>query len=81
MLEMLADALIDDCTTMESRAPDDGAGAAPWHGDLVLAFNPRRFLGAALATGDVRADRPFAALIEQNARLDCRRNAARISRA
>jgi len=73
MVELLAGALIGDLTSSESQAFDDGAGAAPYHGELVLALDPARFLGADLAAGEARAERLFAAVTGQGARLPSQR--------
>lgn len=73
MVELLAGALIGDLTSMESQAFDDGAGASPCHGELVIAIDPRRFLGADYAAGQARAERLFAAVVGQGARLPSQR--------
>ncbi|BCQ60034.1 hypothetical protein PBOI14_17840 [Pseudomonas sp. Boi14] len=51
MIELLAGALIGDLTSAESMAFDGGVGATPCHGELVLAFDPRVFLGRAMSRG------------------------------
>ena len=51
MIELLAGALIGDLTSADSLAFDAGAGATPCHGELLLAFDPRRFAGDDLAGG------------------------------
>lgn len=73
MVELLAGALIGDLTSMESQAFDDGAGASPCHGELVIAFDPRRFLGADYQAGQERAERLFEAVVGQGARLPSQR--------
>ncbi|WP_322056211.1 Ldh family oxidoreductase [Paraburkholderia sp. J63] len=73
MVELLAGALIGDLTSMESQAFDDGAGASPCHGELVIAFDPRRFLGADYQAGQERAERMFEAVVGQGARLPSQR--------
>ncbi|WP_430231850.1 Ldh family oxidoreductase [Paraburkholderia tropica] len=73
MVELLAGALIGDLTSMESQAFDGGAGASPCHGELVIAFDPRRFLGDDYAAGEARAERLFDAVVEQGARLPSQR--------
>ena len=45
MIELLAGPLIGDLTSAESAAFDAGAGAAPHHGELVIALSPDVFLG------------------------------------
>ncbi|OLU24746.1 oxidoreductase [Pseudomonas sp. PA15(2017)] len=73
MIELLAGALIGDLTSADSMAFDDGAGAAPLHGELLLAFDPARFLGDDLAPGLQRAENLFAAITGQGARLPSQR--------
>ncbi|WP_437880692.1 Ldh family oxidoreductase [Pseudomonas sp. LRF_L74] len=73
MVELLAGALIGDLTSAESMAFDDGVGAAPFHGELLLAFDPQRFLGDDLALGLQRAEDLFAAITDQGARLPSQR--------
>jgi delta1-piperideine-2-carboxylate reductase len=48
MVELIAGPLIGDLTSMESLAFDGGSGAAPLAGELIIAFDPARFLGQAL---------------------------------
>ncbi len=76
MIELLAGALIGDMTSAESLAFDDGAGATPCHGELLLAFDPARFLGDDLAQGQQRAEQLFAAITDQGARLPSQRRFA-----
>ncbi|PXW17542.1 Ldh family oxidoreductase [Paraburkholderia caballeronis] len=73
MVELLAGALIGDLTSMESQAFDAGAGASPCHGELVIAIDPRRFLGDDAADGHARAERLFDAVTGQGARLPSQR--------
>ncbi|WP_322044870.1 Ldh family oxidoreductase [Paraburkholderia sp. J67] len=73
MVELLAGALIGDLTSMESQAFDEGAGASPCHGELLIAIDPQRFAGADASGGDARAERLFAAVTEQGARLPSQR--------
>jgi LDH2 family malate/lactate/ureidoglycolate dehydrogenase len=40
MIELLAGALIGDLSSVESLSFDEGAGATPCHGELILAFDP-----------------------------------------
>lgn len=78
MIELLAGALIGDLTSAESLAFDAGAGATPCHGELLLAFDPARFLGDELEQGQQRAEQLFNAITDQGARLpSARRFAAR----
>jgi hypothetical protein len=43
--ELLARPLIGDLTSAESMAVDQGVGATPCHGELILAFNPQLVAG------------------------------------
>src|SRR5690625_1744023 len=45
MIELIAGPLIGDLTSLESLRHDDNVGASPYHGELVLALDPQRFLG------------------------------------
>ncbi|WP_350446288.1 Ldh family oxidoreductase [Pseudomonas solani] len=73
MIELMAGALIGDLTSAESLAFYAGAGATPCHGELLLAFDPARFLGGALEEGQRRAEQLFAAITGQGARLPSQR--------
>ncbi|MDN0076663.1 Ldh family oxidoreductase [Crenobacter sp. SG2303] len=73
MIELLAGALIGDMTSAESLAFDDGVGATPCHGELLLAFDPARFLGDDLAQSQQRAEQLFTAITSQGARLPSQR--------
>jgi len=78
MVELMAGALIGDWTSAESLAFDAGAGAAPCHGELILAFDPERLSGSDPAQAAARAEQLFAAITGQGARLPSeRRYAAR----
>ncbi len=76
MIELLAGALIGDMTSAESLAFDAGAGATPCHGELLLAFDPARFLGNAMEDGQRRAEQLFATITDQGARLPSQRRFA-----
>ncbi|MNZ30820.1 (2R)-3-sulfolactate dehydrogenase (NADP(+)) [compost metagenome] len=76
MIELLAGALIGDMTSAESLAFDAGAGATPCHGELLLAFDPARFLGDEFEQGQQRAEQLFAAITDQGARLPSQRRFA-----
>jgi len=76
MVELMAGALIGDWTSRESQAFDGGAGVAPCHGELVLAFDP-----AAFAEGDgeaqaARAEQLLESITAQGARLPSQRRFA-----
>ncbi|MFD2642958.1 Ldh family oxidoreductase [Pseudomonas japonica] len=81
MIELLAGALIGDLTSADSLAFDAGAGATPCHGELLLAFDPQRFAGTDLVAGQQRAERLFAAITDQGARLPSQRRFAARRRA
>lgn len=73
MVELMAGPLIDDMLSLESQKFDDGVGAAPCHGELLLIFNPKIFLGDALAANLDRAEILFDAILGQGARLPSQR--------
>ncbi|WP_426944257.1 Ldh family oxidoreductase [Pseudomonas oryzihabitans] len=73
MIELLAGPLIGDLTSPESSAVDAGAGGLPYHGELILAFDPQRFLGTAVADYQQRAEQLFAGVEAQGARLPSQR--------
>lgn len=73
MIELIAGPLIGDFTSAESLAHDDGAGASPYHGELILAMDPARFLGEAAGQHMARAETLFSSIIEQGARLPSQR--------
>ncbi|MBF8726765.1 Ldh family oxidoreductase [Pseudomonas putida] len=76
MIELLAGALIGDLTSADSMTFDDGAGATPCHGELLLAFDPKIFLGSEEQEGMQRAERMFDAITSQGARLPSQRRFA-----
>ncbi len=73
MIELLAGPLIDDLTSRESMAFAAGAGGAPYHGEIILAFDPAHFSDGKVAENDARAERLFADIVEQGARLPSQR--------
>ncbi len=78
MVELLAGPLIGDMTSAESLAWDNGAGGLPYGGELILALDPQRFLGAQAPEQLARAETLFNAMQDQGARLpDERRFACR----
>lgn len=76
MIELLAGPLIDDLTSLESLEFDGGTAGAPYHGEIILAFDPARFSGGRVAENDARAERLFADITEQGARLPSQRRFA-----
>ncbi len=73
MIELMAGPLIGDLMSSESMAFDAGVGAAPCHGELILAFDPAVFLGADAAQHILRAEKMFDAIVGQGARLPSQR--------
>ncbi|HZH09527.1 MAG TPA: Ldh family oxidoreductase [Microvirga sp.] len=73
MIELMAGPLIGDMTSAESMAFDEGVGAAPCHGELILAFDPKVFLGEDAAQHVARAEKMFEAIVGQGARLPSQR--------
>lgn len=73
MVELLGGALIGDMTSQESMEFDDGVGATPCHGELVIAFDPKVFLGDDLGAGLARGERMLDAIVAQGARLPSQR--------
>jgi len=73
MVELLAGPLIGDMMSMESIQFDAGAGAAPMHGELIIALDPASFLGTTLAANLDRAEHLFDAIVGQGARLPSQR--------
>ena len=69
MVELLAGPLIGDMTSAESLAWDNGAGGLPYGGELILALDPQRFLGAQAPEQLARAETLFMGMQEQGARL------------
>lgn len=76
MVELMAAALIGDFTSQESLQFDDGAGAAPCHGELILAFDPARFAQGGDGAGPARAEALFESITGQGARLPSQRRFA-----
>jgi LDH2 family malate/lactate/ureidoglycolate dehydrogenase len=73
MIELMAGPLIGDMTSAESMAFDEGIGAAPCHGELILAFDPKVFLGADATQHVARAETMFGSIVGQGARLPSQR--------
>lgn len=69
MIELLAGPLIGDLMSSESLAFDAGAGAAPKHGELLIAFDPKMFAGQNAESHAQRTEALFDAVISQGARL------------
>jgi delta1-piperideine-2-carboxylate reductase len=73
MVELLAGPLLGDLTSLESQKFDEGVGATPCHGELVLAFNPEIFAAGKQADGERYAEAMFDAIVGQGARLPSQR--------
>jgi len=71
MVELLAGPLIGDLTSKESLLMDDGAGATPIGGELILAIDGSRFSDTP-ASSD-RAEALFQQIVGQGARLPSQR--------
>jgi delta1-piperideine-2-carboxylate reductase len=78
MIELMAGPLIDDLTSKESMEFAHGKPEAPYHGEIILAFDPNLLSGGRANDNSERAERLFADVIDQGARLPSqRRQAAR----
>ena len=73
MVELIAGPLIGDLTSAESLAFDAGSQSSPYHGELIIALDPRRFLGDAAETHLARAEQLFDSIQGQGARLPSQR--------
>ncbi|MDD0974158.1 Ldh family oxidoreductase [Pseudomonas fontis] len=73
MVELIAGPLIGDLTSAESLAHADGSKSSPYHGELLIALDPRRFLGAATDQHLARAETLFESIEGQGARLPSQR--------
>jgi LDH2 family malate/lactate/ureidoglycolate dehydrogenase len=73
MVELIAGPLIGDLTSIESLDRAGGASSLPYHGELVIALDPERFLGAAADEHLARAEMLFSNIQSQGARLPSQR--------
>ena len=73
MVELLAGPLISDMLSPESLAFDEGVGAAPCHGEIVVAFDPAVFAGEDPTNNLRRAETLFDGIVGQGARLPSQR--------
>ena len=62
--------------SLESMAFATGTGGAPYHGEIILAFDPNLFSGGKVVDNDQRAERLFADIVDQGARLPSQRRYA-----
>ena len=76
MVELMAGVLIADLTSQGSMDFDAGKGGVPYHGHLLLAFDPQRFAGEDWAAHQQRAEAMFASITDQGARLPSERRFA-----
>lgn len=76
MVELIAGPLIGDLTSAESLAFDAGSQSSPYHGELIIALDPQRFLGAASEQHLARAEALFESIQGQGARLPSQRRFA-----
>lgn len=73
MIELIAGPLIGDLTSAQSQHFDDGAGAAPFHGELVIALCPNVFLKDAKDRYFESAEGLLNNIVAQGARLPSQR--------
>lgn len=73
MIELLAGPLIDDLTSKESMEFAECKPEAPYHGEILIAMDPNLLSGGNIKTNDDRAERLFADIIDQGARLPSQR--------
>ncbi|MDB5612918.1 MAG: Malate/L-lactate dehydrogenase [Devosia sp.] len=66
MIELLAGPMIGDLTSQESFAEDEGQGSPPLGGELIIAFDPVRFLGDDAADHMARAETLFSSISQQD---------------
>jgi LDH2 family malate/lactate/ureidoglycolate dehydrogenase len=76
MIELLAGPLIDDMTSLESLNFAEGKSGAPYHGEIILAFDPNLFSGGRVEENDARAEHLFTDIVDQGARLPSQRRYA-----
>ncbi|MCO4785726.1 MAG: Ldh family oxidoreductase [Marinomonas atlantica] len=76
MIELMAGPLIDDLTSKESMDFAEGKPEAPYHGEIILAFDPNLLSGGRALENNDRAERLFADVIDQGARLPSQRRQA-----
>lgn len=73
MVELMAGALIGDWNSLQSLAHAADSGAAPCHGELLLAFDPSVLGGRPLPDLQAMAEPLFGAITSQGARLPSQR--------
>jgi delta1-piperideine-2-carboxylate reductase len=73
MIELLAGPMIGDLLSLEARRRDAGVDGSPYHGELIIAFDPKRFAPGNFEKHAGRAEALFAAITTQGARLPSQR--------
>lgn len=73
MIELLAGVMIGDLTSPEALDRLGGTHLLPGHGDLILAFDPARFVAGRPGDPMARAETLFEAIVGQGARLPSQR--------
>lgn len=73
MIELLAGAMIGDLTSREALDRLGSFTLLPGHGELILAFDPKRFAAGREGDPMARAETLFEAVIGQGARLPSQR--------
>lgn len=73
MVELLAGPLIGDLLGHETRPADDDGAGRPWHGELIVAIDPRRLLGDDMERQLQHAEVLFEGVLAQGARLPSQR--------
>lgn len=76
MIELLAAAMIGDMTSSEALDFLGTTTLAPRHGELIIAFDPMRFIGNGTASPFDRAEALFTTILDQGARLPSQRRYA-----
>ena len=76
MIELLAGAMIGDLTSPEVYDSLGGTALLPHHGELILAFSPRRFAAGRPGDPFARAEALLEAIAGQGARLPSQRRYA-----
>ncbi|WP_165311655.1 Ldh family oxidoreductase [Vibrio ziniensis] len=76
MIELIAASLIGDLNSAESLAWDEKAGGLPYHGEIIIAFNPQSFLGDQMSEYFNRAELMFGDIEASGARLPSQRRYA-----
>lgn len=73
MIELMAGPMIGDLTSLASLEKDQGKGATPLHGELIIAFDPKLLGGVDEETNTRLAETLFASIADQGARLPSQR--------